>query len=95
MLSHAELASLKIKDFIFHVVHHGEVKPILFDETPLGAYEAFFLDRVRDTMRGIHYEILVEGRTAFVDDMEIVSDDVREREADTCKTAACQSKSAP
>jgi HTH-type transcriptional regulator/antitoxin HigA len=31
----------------------------------------------------LHYEILVEGRTAFVDDMEIVSDDVREREADT------------
>ncbi len=31
----------------------------------------------------LHYEILVEGRTAFVDDMEIVSDDVREQEADT------------
>jgi HTH-type transcriptional regulator/antitoxin HigA len=31
----------------------------------------------------LHYEILVEGRTAFVDDMEIISDDVREQEADT------------
>lgn len=31
----------------------------------------------------LHYEVLVDGQTAFVDDMEIVSDDVREQEADT------------
>jgi HTH-type transcriptional regulator/antitoxin HigA len=31
----------------------------------------------------LHYEVLVDGHTAFVDDMEIVSDDVREQEADT------------
>jgi HTH-type transcriptional regulator/antitoxin HigA len=30
----------------------------------------------------LHYEILVEGHTSFVDDMEMVSDDVREQEAD-------------
>lgn len=31
----------------------------------------------------LHYEVLVDGHAAFVDDMEIVSDDVREQEADT------------
>ena len=31
----------------------------------------------------LHYEMLVDGHTAFVDDMEIVSDDVLEQEADT------------
>jgi HTH-type transcriptional regulator/antitoxin HigA len=31
----------------------------------------------------LHYEVLVDGHTVFVDDMEIVSDDVREQEADT------------
>jgi HTH-type transcriptional regulator / antitoxin HigA len=31
----------------------------------------------------LHYEMLVEGHTSFVDDMEIVSADVREQEADT------------
>jgi len=30
----------------------------------------------------LHYEILVEGHTSFVDDMEMVSDDFREQEAD-------------
>jgi HTH-type transcriptional regulator/antitoxin HigA len=30
----------------------------------------------------LHYEILIEGHVSFVDDMEIVSDDVREQEAD-------------
>jgi len=31
----------------------------------------------------LHYDILVDGHTAFVDDMEIDSDDVLEQEADT------------
>ena len=31
----------------------------------------------------LHYEVLIGGDTAFVDDMEIVSDNVREQEADT------------
>jgi HTH-type transcriptional regulator/antitoxin HigA len=31
----------------------------------------------------LHYDVLVDGKTAFVDDMEIVSDDVLEQEADT------------
>ncbi|MHC2374860.1 HTH-type transcriptional regulator/antitoxin HigA [Bradyrhizobium diazoefficiens] len=30
----------------------------------------------------LHYEILVDGHTAFVDDMEIMSDDILEQEAD-------------
>jgi 37-kD nucleoid-associated bacterial protein len=63
MLSQAELASLKIRDFIFHVVHHGEEKPILFDETRLGNYEGFFLDRVRDTLRGNRFEFVDGSRT--------------------------------
>ena len=31
----------------------------------------------------LHYEVLVDEQTAFVDDMEIMSDDLREQEADT------------
>jgi HTH-type transcriptional regulator / antitoxin HigA len=31
----------------------------------------------------LHYDLLVDGHTAFVDDMEIASDDAREQEADT------------
>jgi len=30
----------------------------------------------------LHYEVLVDGHTTFVDDMEIISDDVREQQAD-------------
>jgi hypothetical protein len=63
MLSEADFSGLKIKDFIFHVVHHGEDSPILFDETPLGNFEEFFLDRVRDTLRGNRFVFLDGSRT--------------------------------
>jgi hypothetical protein len=63
MLSQAELAGLKIRNFIFHVVHHGEDTPILFEDAPLGNFEQFFLDRVRDTLRGNRFVFVDASRT--------------------------------
>lgn len=51
-LTNAEVASLKIEHFIFHVVHHGADDPILFDETPLATFEQFFIDRIKETLKG-------------------------------------------
>lgn len=51
-LTEAEIAKLRIDKFIFHVVHHGAVDPILLDQVPIGAFEAFFRDRVVETLRG-------------------------------------------
>lgn len=51
-LTEAEIAKLRIDKFIFHVVHHGAVDPILLDQVPIGAFEQFFLDRVIETLRG-------------------------------------------
>lgn len=44
--------SIKIKRFIFHVVHHGADEPILLDETPLGKHERFFAERIMETIEG-------------------------------------------
>ena len=60
MISEKEFGSLGIKEFIFHVVHHGPDQPILFDETPLDDFEGFFLERVRDTLRGNRF-VFVDG----------------------------------
>lgn len=51
-LSNSEIESLRISNFIFHVVHHGKERPILLDETPIGKFEDFFLDRIRETLTG-------------------------------------------
>ena len=45
-------SKLRIKQFIFHVVHHGEDEPILLDETPIDGHEAFFMERVEETLKG-------------------------------------------
>jgi hypothetical protein len=55
-LSNEQLASLRIKQFIFHVVHHGEPEPVLFNELEIGEFEPFFLDRVRSILKGTAYE---------------------------------------
>jgi hypothetical protein len=57
-LSAEEVAALRVDNFIFHVVHHGEEEPILLDETPIGRFERFFLDRVKETLRGNRFEFL-------------------------------------
>jgi hypothetical protein len=51
-LTNAEVNALKIENFIFHVVHHGADDPILFDDTPLATFEQFFIDRIKETLKG-------------------------------------------
>lgn len=55
-ISDEQIQVLKIEQFIFHVVQHGENDPILLDETSIGEFEDFFLDRVRDTLKGNKFE---------------------------------------
>jgi hypothetical protein len=57
-LNDVELASLRIHPFIFHGIHHGEDEPLLFDETPIGEFEEFFLGRVRETLKGNKFQFL-------------------------------------
>jgi hypothetical protein len=51
-----QIEALRIEHFIFHVVQHGEDEPILLEETPLGEFEGFFVDRVQDTLKGNQFE---------------------------------------
>jgi hypothetical protein len=51
-LSEEEIKNLSVEKFIFHVVHHGNDEPILLDETPIGDFEDFFLERAMETLRG-------------------------------------------
>ncbi len=51
-LSEDEIDNLSIDKFIFHVVHHRNDEPILLDETPIGDFEDFFLDRAMETLKG-------------------------------------------
>lgn len=55
MLTEAEIEALRITDFIFHVVHHGRPDPILLEAVPLGPFEAFFLARISETLKGNRY----------------------------------------
>lgn len=52
LLTEDEKAALRVESFIFHVVHHGEAEPVLFDRTPIGEFEPFFVGRVVETLRG-------------------------------------------
>ena len=51
-LSEKEIENLSIDKFIFHVVHHHNDEPILLDETPIGDFEDFFLERAMETLQG-------------------------------------------
>lgn len=55
-LSNEQLASLRVKQFIFHVVHHGEPEPTFFEELEIGEFEPFFLERVKSILKGTPYE---------------------------------------
>lgn len=50
--SEEEIENLSIDKFIFHVVHHRNAEPILLDETPIGDFEDFFLERAMETLQG-------------------------------------------
>lgn len=52
IISDEELNGLKIEKFIFHVIHHGDETPILLDEVPVEGHEEFFLERIKDTLKG-------------------------------------------
>lgn len=57
-LTDEQIATLKISNFIFHVVHHGEKEPGYFDEVPLGKFETFFIARIKDTLRGNRFSFV-------------------------------------
>jgi hypothetical protein len=44
--------TIKIEDFIFHVVHNGQSGPILLDETPIAGFEDFFIARIEEILEG-------------------------------------------
>lgn len=54
-LTDNEINALRIDKFIFHVVQHEAEEPILLDETPIEGFEDFFLERVKDTLKGNHF----------------------------------------
>ena len=62
LLSNADIEKLRIERFIFHVVQHGAERPILLDDTPIATFEPFFLDRVKETLRGNRF-VFVDGST--------------------------------
>jgi hypothetical protein len=55
-LTAEQIANLEIKHFIFHVVHHGEQAPGLFDEVSLDGFEDFFIERIKETLRGNKFD---------------------------------------
>lgn len=57
-LTDAQIQNLSIKQLIFHVVQHEGDEPILLDETPIGGFESFFLERVRETLKGNHFQFV-------------------------------------
>lgn len=62
-LTEDEIAALRIEQLIFHVVQHEDADPILLDETLFGEFESFFLDRVKETLRGNGYEFVKNSST--------------------------------
>ena len=52
VLSQEERNALTVEHFIFHVVHHGGDEPLLFESTPIGDFERFFVGRIVDTLAG-------------------------------------------
>jgi hypothetical protein len=62
-LTKDEITALRIEQLIFHVVQHEDTDPILLDETPIGEFESFFLDRVKETLKGNGYEFVKNSST--------------------------------
>ena len=73
LLSQKELSALAIQNFIFHVVQHGGPEPILLDDTPIGAFAPFFLDRVSETLRGNRFTFVDSSSTCAL--LRSVADD--------------------
>jgi hypothetical protein len=79
VLTVAEREALRVENFIFHAVHHGRPGPTLFDEVPIGDFEAFFVGRVIDTLKGNRFTFeerstTLEGlRTIDVDPTKFVA----------------------
>jgi len=46
------IQDIKIQDFIFHVVHHGESEPKLMNKTPINGFEVFFKERIAEIIDG-------------------------------------------
>lgn len=57
-LTDEQIASLKIRNFLFHVVHHGKKEPDYFDNVLLGKFESFFISRIKDTLKGNRFSFL-------------------------------------
>ena len=57
-LSEAEVASLTIRQSVFHIVGPGDEHFQLLEAFDAGSYSGFFLDRVRSVHSGNRYEFL-------------------------------------
>jgi hypothetical protein len=62
-VSSDEADLLDIDSFIFHVVHHDADEPVLLDETPIGEFKDFFLERIKETLRGNRFVFLPDSAT--------------------------------
>jgi hypothetical protein len=82
-LSKEQIASLRISRFIFHVVHHGEAEPIFFEELDIEDFEGFFLERIREALKGTEYEFNPQSQVCnilqeIVDDSSLFVDHSRQ-----------------
>jgi hypothetical protein len=62
-LTPEEIKDLQIKQFIFHIVQHEDAKPTLLAETPIGKYQKFFIDIVKETLKGNQFEFVAGSDT--------------------------------
>ena len=61
---------VKIEDFIFHVVHNDGDEPILMEETPIGNFEPFFIDRIREVVEGNKFNF--DPDSSFLDEIRVL-----------------------
>lgn len=58
-MTEAQQQAIRIERMIFHVVGKEPGRPLLLDQVvAVGSYEAFFADRIRDTLKGAVYQFL-------------------------------------
>lgn len=48
-------SDIRINNFIFHIVHHGEEEPTLNDSTPMGRFNEFFKERILEIYNGNNF----------------------------------------
>ncbi len=66
---------IDITNFIFHVIHHGEDKPILLDNTPLGRFERFFKERLSEVIDGNNF--FFDDDSSFLEKMKLIDENIQ------------------